>query len=115
MTWQSAKSVAAQYLSRLNLPPDLSGAKILLADYETDADLKFLKSADEWPLEFHRMVNGALSREFRKRGAVVELVKITMAAYFAWLAQFDLANTPANRAQFISWSTAADPKPIPKR
>lgn len=105
MTWQTAKSVAAQYLARLNLPPRLDGAQIRLADYESDADLKFLKSAHEWPLEFHRMVNGAIARELRKRGAHVVLIKISMAGYFDWLAKNKFENKPENRARFISEAT----------
>lgn len=104
MTWKSAKAVAADYLAKMNLPPSLKGAVIRLADYETDADLKFLKSADEWPLSFHRMVNGAIARELRKRGATVTLVKISMSAYFDWLAKNHLDNNAGHRARFISES-----------
>ncbi len=101
MTWKSAKAVAADYLGRMNLPPSLKGAEIRLADYKSDADLKFLKSADEWPLEFHRMVNGAIARELRKRGARVTLIKISMADYFAWLSEGDFNNDAGTRARFI--------------
>jgi hypothetical protein len=102
MTWQTAKSVAVEYLARMNLPSSLKGAEIRLADYETNADVKFMKSAEEWPLEFHRMVNGAIARELRKRGAAVTLVKISMAAYFDWLAKNDFKNDAGNRARFIT-------------
>jgi len=102
MTWKSAKAVAADYLSLMNLPPQLRGAKIRLADYESDADLKFLKGADEWPLSFHRMVNGAIARELRKRGAEVITIKIAMSDYFTWLAAKDFTNDAGNRARFIS-------------
>lgn len=105
MTWKSAKAVAADYLTRMNLPPSLKGAKIRLADYESDADLKFMKSADEWPLSFHRMVNGAIARELRKRGATVEMPKISMKAYFDWLAANNFKNDAGNRACFISETT----------
>lgn len=94
--------MAQEYLSRLNLPENLKGALIRLADYETDADLKFLKGANEWSLEFHRMVNGAIARELRKRGATVMMIKISMTAYFDWLAKNNFSNDAGNRARFIS-------------
>lgn len=102
MTWKSAKHLAGQYLAKMNLPPSLNGVEIRLTDYETDADLKFLKSANEWSLAFHRMVNGAIARELRRKGAKVIMVKIRMSDYFAWLAKQSLDNTTANRALFIS-------------
>lgn len=104
MTWKSAKAVAADCLARMNLPPQLRGAKIRLADYESDADLKFMKSADEWSLSFHRMVNGAIARELRKRGATVTMPKISMVDYFKWLAASDFKNDAMNRARFIAES-----------
>lgn len=113
MTWKSARFVADQYLQKLNLPPRLDRAVIQLSDYESDEDLYFLKSSNEWGLAFHRMVNEALARALRKRGAKIAFVLIRMKDYFAWLAKFDLPNTPANRAQFIGWSTAPEPKPQP--
>jgi hypothetical protein len=101
MTWQTAKSVAAQYLRRLALPADLTGATIRLTDYESPEDLAFMKPGEQFTLEFHRMVNGALARELRRRGATVTTVKIIMAEYFDWLVAKRLANDPASRAQFI--------------
>ena len=65
-----------------------------------------MKGAEEWSLEFHRMVNGAIARELRKRGAVVTLIKISMAEYFDWLAKNDFKNEAGNRARFISEKTA---------
>lgn len=97
--------IARAYLERMHLPQRLEGAVIQLTDYESDADLKFLKSSDEWPLEFHREVNAAMSKELTKRGARVSIVKIRMADYFHWISKNKLKNTPANRAQFISEMT----------
>ncbi len=77
---------------------------IQLADYETDQDLKFLKGADEWSLEFHREVNQHFADAMRERGANVVLVTITMKDYFSWLAKFDLENMTENRAQFVSYT-----------
>lgn len=94
--------MAQEYLSRLNLPENLKGALIRLADYETDADLKFLKGPDEWPLSFHRMVNGSIARELRKRGAKVTLIKISMNDYFDWLAKNNFTNDAGIRARFIA-------------
>ena len=105
MTWQSAKATAEEYLRRLNLPPDLTGATVKLADYETDDDLKFLKGHAEWPLEYHRMVNTAFARLLRKRGAKVEIVRLKMSGYFDWLAAEKKDNTPAHRAAYISLQT----------
>jgi hypothetical protein len=105
MTWQSAKSAAADYLAKMNLPPSLKGTRIRLADYETDADMKFLKGQNEWALEFHRMVNGAIARDLRKRGAVVTMEKISMNEYFDWLAANKIENNAGHRARFISERT----------
>ncbi|MEO5803587.1 MAG: hypothetical protein ABIR24_08650 [Verrucomicrobiota bacterium] len=111
----SAKSIAQKYLAKLNLPSRLDGATIQLADYKSDSDLKFLKGADEWSLEFHREVNRFFGDALRERGAKVVAVVVTMKDYFSWLAKFDLKNTTENRAQFISWSTAPEPKLMPIR
>lgn len=115
MTWQSAQATAEGYLRRLQLPKSLKGVTIQLADYESDEDLKFLKGQKEWSLEFHRMVNKAMARLLKKRGANIRFVTVSMVAYFSWLARYDLKNTAANRAQFIGWSTAPDPKPMPSK
>lgn len=110
MTWLSAKAAAAEYLrwldERFQWPRDLTGATMRLADYETEGDLKFLKGHAEWPLEFHRMVNSAMARDLRKRGATVEIVPLKMTDYFDWLATEKLANTAANRAKFITLKTS---------
>lgn len=105
MTWQTAKSTAEDYLRRLNLPSSLNGITIKLAGYESQDDLWFLKGRNEWPWEFHNMVNRSLARLMRKRGAVVEIVTLSMADYFSWLAKENLANTTANRAAFIAANT----------
>lgn len=102
MTWQTAKSAAAESIRRLNLPADLTGSTIRLADYESNAELTLIKSRREWPLEFHRMVNGAMARELRRRGAVVHIVRIRAADYFSWIEAEGLSNGPAERARFIA-------------
>ena len=85
----------------MNLPDDLAGARIKLADYESH-DLRFLKGATEWPLTFHRMVIRAIARILRRRGANVEIIKIKMVEYFDWLTATGFGNTPAMRARYIS-------------
>lgn len=114
MSHQSAKIIARSYLQRLGIEhADLHGITIKLSEYQDQPTLDFLQPGNTWTLEFHGMVNNALAREMKNRGAKVDFVPIILDAYFAWLAKFNLPNTPANRAQFISWMTAPDPKPDP--
>ncbi len=113
MTWSNAKEHALRLIETLNLPDDLHGSTIQLTDFEDEACLRFLKPDQDWGIEFHRMVNRSFSRELRKRGAKVEIIVIQLSHYFDWLVQFGLENTTANRAQYIGWVTAPEPKPTP--
>lgn len=106
MSWQSAKQIALQYLRRLNLPEDLTGIQIKLADYPDQETKDFLKPGDRaWTLEFHRMVNNAFARELRKRGGTVQFITIQLPEFYDWLVKENLDNTPAYRAAFVSFKT----------
>jgi hypothetical protein len=118
MTWQSAKHDAqvrvAAMLERIAAVgrPEL----INLSDYEDEESFRFLCGmAGEWSLEYFRMVNKACARALRREGFKVQFVPIRMPEFFDWLARYDLKNTPANRAQFVLWTTTPEPKPTPQR
>lgn len=108
-----AAVIARDYVKRLRLPARLDGTMVLLADYETQGDKDFLKPGEDWTLGFHREVNVEFGRLLESRGAVVKRVLLRMGEYFDWLVRYDLPNTTANRAQFVAWSTAPEPKPTP--
>ena len=113
MDSRTPTEAARDFFRRLTLPMDFHGAKVLLADYPDQETYSFLKTGDDWPIAFHRKVNQGVAREFRKRNARVEFVTVTLSGFFDWLAKYDLPNTAATRAQYISWLTAPDPKPTP--
>lgn len=114
MTWREVTTRAKAMIDRLGLTRvRLDGQTVLLTDYESDEALRFLKPDDQYSLAGHRLLNSAFAREMKKRGADVEFVMVRMVDYFDWLARYDLENNPANRAQFISWLTAGEPKPEP--
>lgn len=101
-------------MARLKVPSRLEGVKVLIADYQDEDTLRFLKAEEpELTLQSQRLINQAFAREMRKRGARVQDVPVKIDDYFAWLGKHELNNTPANRAQFIGWLTASDPKPTP--
>lgn len=86
-----------------------------MTDYADARTLKMLKPDEpELTIESQRMINQAFMRELHKRGARVRRVEVRADEYLTWLDQFGLRNSPENRAQFISWLTAPDPKPIPQ-
>lgn len=60
-----------------------------------------------------RALNEAVAHLLRARGATVVFVPLILADYFTFLGRYDLPDNPANRAQFITWTTAPDPKPTP--
>lgn len=114
MTWQESKHIAAQHAARINLPRDLRGVMVKITEYDDEATLRFLKAEEsEITLARQRMINQAFARECRKRGAVIQFVPVNIADFYQWLGHWNLANTAANRAQYISWLTAPKPKPTP--
>jgi hypothetical protein len=111
MTWKQARLIAIGHIRRLHLPAQLAGARVQITDYVDEDTLRFLKTDEpEITLHSQQLINQAFAREIRKRGGVVEFVPVDIAEFFAWLGKYALANTPANRAQYISWLTCPDPK-----
>jgi len=116
MSWRSAKHDARVRVAAMmeviaaHGRPDV----IQLSDYETEQDFRFLCGmADNWRLEYFRMVNQAAARLLRKEGFEVRFVALNLNSYHDFLAKYDLANSPANRAQYVAWATAPNPKPAP--
>ena len=113
MTWKEARIIAAQHCARLNVPRNLTGVVVQITQYDEEP-LRFLKADEpEITLQSQRLINQAFAREMRKRGARIQEVPVAIGDYFAWIAKYELENTPANRAQYISWLTSPDPKPTP--
>ena len=55
------------------------------------------------------MVNRAIARELRKRGALVSFVTIELDEFFNWLVAAHKENTPATRAEFIALKSNEPP------
>lgn len=109
MTWKHAKMLAATYAAKLDLPRDLNGASVRIADYDDPETLAFLKGGT---LNVHeqRLVNQAFAREIRKRGGLVTFVPLDLAEFRQWLVENNLPNTTENRAAYIATLTC--PKPV---
>lgn len=103
-TWQQAKRDAEKRVAMLPLPPgQLDGLSIVLTDYEDEVTYKFLCGLNNtWALDYHRVVNQAVRRILKKRGATINVFTIRMADYMKWLSDTNQDNTPANRAQFAN-------------
>jgi len=96
MTWKQARIIAAQHAARLQIPRDLRGVVVQITDYPDEETLRFLKPEEpDITLAGHRMINQALSRETRKRGARVEFVTVKSRDYFDWLTRFHLDDCAA--------------------
>jgi hypothetical protein len=114
MTVQDADRIAAGHVQRLRLPARLDGLRVLLTDYADEDTLRFLKTEEpEITLAGQRMLNEAFARLIQRRGGRVSLVPVNVSDYFGWLGKFSLSDSPANRAQFIAWLTAPEPRPHP--
>ena len=79
---------------------------VTLSDFESEADLKFLKAEaqeQEGTLLYHRLTNAAVKtiaeEDFEVR---VEFKILNMRAYMDWLADQKMDNTAKARAQFCS-------------
>ena len=103
----------AQVIGELNLPKNIAGVEVTLTDYESDETIRFIKPEEQYRLEDHRKLNAAFASELQRRGATVRWIMVKIDDYFGFLAKYDLKNTPANRAQFISWLTSPEPKFTP--
>lgn len=103
MSWEAAQSAArerVQFLLAKFNPP--AGARIRLALFEDASTYIFLKGANDWPFEFHRMVIRACAREFKRLGYKVDLHTIELEKYYDWLDQEKISDSTQARAQFIS-------------
>lgn len=119
MTWQTAKADAsiltARMLERIRAAQAEGHvvSEIQLAEYTDAESYHFLRPGEPWPWKHHLSVVRAAARILRRENLNVRLVPLDLRSYLDWLARFDLKNTDANRAQFLAWSTAPEPKPHP--
>jgi hypothetical protein len=89
---------------------------IPLTVYENEACFNFMLSAAGWTFSEWQAVNREVVRQLRTEHKLnVSVVSVKLIEYFDFLARYDLADTPRNRAQFIAWLTAPEPKPEPLR
>ena len=89
---------------------------ITLTDYENEACFNFLLPDSGWTFSEWQAVNEKVARQLRQDHKLkVWRVPVKLHEYFDFLARYDLKNTPKNRAQFITWRTAPEPKPEPQR
>lgn len=114
MTWNEARLTVQRHIRRLGIPSRLDGVVVLITDYDDEDTLKFLKTEEpEITLKSQRMLNEVFAGEMRNRGGRIQFVHVVINDYFTWLGRYDLADSNTNRAQFISWLTAPEPKPKP--
>jgi hypothetical protein len=106
MTWQSASAAAAILFEKIKSRRGFPPAKIVLAIYESQADLNFLRGYDEWPLTYHTMVMRALARRCRKAGVKTELASMNINDYFDWLAATGQRNSQFAREKFVTEKTS---------
>lgn len=98
MAWTDAKIIADRWVQE-RLPEDLSGKRLELVNFDSDEDSKFFyprRSA-----EFHRMINTAIARAARKRGARANYVLISPAEYLEICAKEGIQDSPEERLAFI--------------
>jgi len=86
---------------------------IILSDYADETTFDFLLINPGWSFEEWRAVNHEAARLLESHGFTVNLVQLDMEGYFNFLARYNLENTPANRAQYVSWTSVTGPKPDP--
>ena len=114
MKFAEAKRIAQNHIARLNLPKRMGGIVVQITQYDDEDTLRFLKTEEpDITLESQKLLNAAFAEEMSRRGAHVQFVPVNVADYFSWLGRFNIKDGPANRAQFISWLTAPEPKPTP--
>ena len=89
---------------------------VTLTDYVDEACFNFLLPASGWTFSEWQAVNEKVARQLQQNHKLkVSRVPIKLIEFFDFLARYNLKDTPANRAQFITWRTAPEPKPEPQR
>ena len=115
MSPAQAAASARRHVARLQLPADLGGAQVLLTNYDDEDTLRFMKAEEpDLTLPIQHALNAAFAAEITRRNGRVRLIPVNIADYFAWLGRHLLSNTPANRAQYISWLTCPEPRFTPQ-
>jgi hypothetical protein len=77
-------------------------AVIRLSDFETDADLHFLKPEQTWTLTYHRILNHELEHRLKRRGVAVDFHLVRLRDYMDWLAAKRLENNTVNRSRYCA-------------
>ena len=98
MAWTDAKTIGARWVQQ-RLPEDLSGKRLELVSFDSDADSKFFYPGRS--AEFHRMINSAIARAARKRGARTNYVVVTPAEYLEICEKEGVEDSPEERQAFI--------------
>ena len=113
MTKQQLRRRVQDYCAALHLPPRMEGVRVQLTEYPDADTLAFLRPGED--LATQRAINAEFAAEVTRRGALPVFVTLHLDDYFTWLARFDLRDSPAVRAQFISWTSAPDDSKPPPR
>lgn len=98
MAWTDAKTVAERW-AQDRLPLDLRGKRLELVNFDNDEEARFFYP--DRTAEFQRMVNSAIARIARKRGAKTNYVVVTPADYLEICAEEGLKDSPEDRLAYI--------------
>lgn len=95
MSWSDAKKNAADRIVQLNLPPGrLDGCTVWLLTFESDS---VCYAVTGWGLAWHKMVERAMYRALKKRGAIVNTTNVKLADVVEWKATREQNTTEATR------------------
>ncbi len=92
MTWQNAVTIADRWIAE-NLPLNLKGKILVVPDFDNDATALYFNP--DRPKLFHDMVNQAIGRTARKRGAKIRHDIVTVDCFHG-------PDSPDDRAAFIA-------------
>lgn len=106
MTWDSAKQDALKRIEIMLQGKDPGGIQIALSDYNSEETFRFLTGQEDewkdWSFGYFKMVNRAVARELRARGAKVARAEIELQPFLDWLTKNNEKNSPASRAMYVA-------------
>jgi len=100
VSWQTAKAAAHEWAER-NLDEDLRGKFLFLPGFADEETARFFNP--KRTSEFHRMVNSAIGRIARTRGASNRYINVSIGDYRAWQGEVGITqDSQEDRAAFIA-------------
>lgn len=82
---------------------------IPLSDYADEETFNFLLPKAGWTFDQWHAVNQHCADILRSHGYNVMLVKLELDAYYDFLTEHRLNNSPEARAQFVAWKALPPP------